>query len=450
MAKYFLFLALNTFILVPIFGQTNINSRKTEDLILMHRHSAQARGLNRYSGQQLKSANQEVDKLDSIVAFNFNEEEQQWNIPFRKESHYYNKDSQLSLYLYSGWNDENQNWEGLMKEEYQYNSQGNLEWLTIYTKGVNTDWAPMYKDFFTYNELNQEEEITSYYWSYATENDWKFSERTALQYNANDQLEYKTVYWKLPQEGWIKHDQSQYFYDNGAADSIVTSTWDEINANWIETEKLSYVYHPTEGFLVAEYAYDKDEVDNSWIKKEAFVYVRNKDKQLVERNQAIYDEQGDKLTKQYKHTYVHDFSVEMNTLLLPDWYTFSYPNFFHHQVDTKSEEVYDFSDSRWRQYRELKYFYSPKDVSTNLTLEEEENFIKIYPNPANDYVIIDWNNAAYHQVQLQIYDLSAHKVLEQQCTRNSKVELAGLKPGIYIYQLIGGATTETGKIIIER
>lgn len=87
-----------------------------------------------------------------------------------------------------------------------------------------------------------------------------------------------------------------------------------------------------------------------------------------------------------------------------------------------------------------------------LVVEEQEAApVKIYPNPAEDFVSIElpFN---YSPAQLSIYNLTGQLITKRQLTQiNQQVPIAELGNGVYIFVTeIGDNTIERNRVIVSR
>jgi hypothetical protein len=74
----------------------------------------------------------------------------------------------------------------------------------------------------------------------------------------------------------------------------------------------------------------------------------------------------------------------------------------------------------------------------------EESFT-LYPNPANDRVIISgWDANA----SVTISDISG-RLVRQELLRNNQIETATLTDGIYVVTLTEGAKTASKRLVIQ-
>lgn len=87
-------------------------------------------------------------------------------------------------------------------------------------------------------------------------------------------------------------------------------------------------------------------------------------------------------------------------------------------------------------------------IANNLTLSKENKGLKVFPNPAHDYINISGLNEAKAST-INIIDNSG-KIIHAQQTKNVsmfKINISDLKSGIYFIQISGGDKVSSEKII---
>lgn len=80
--------------------------------------------------------------------------------------------------------------------------------------------------------------------------------------------------------------------------------------------------------------------------------------------------------------------------------------------------------------------------------EFTQTSIKVYPNPAEEFIEVDWKEAS-GPVELAIFTLKG-TLIEERSYENSKkirVQIGGLKPGIYTLKLVENGKTQFAKFI---
>ena len=78
--------------------------------------------------------------------------------------------------------------------------------------------------------------------------------------------------------------------------------------------------------------------------------------------------------------------------------------------------------------------------------DNEFNDVKMYPNPANDYLSFDTNSS--ENIDVQIFDILGKSVLRLEKVINS-INISELKSGIYFVQITLGSEKTTKKLIVN-
>lgn len=87
--------------------------------------------------------------------------------------------------------------------------------------------------------------------------------------------------------------------------------------------------------------------------------------------------------------------------------------------------------------------------SNNAVRINELTEIKLYPNPVNDYLMIELGNSKDAIYDLSIIDLSGKEVINKQISKSDEVNVSGLKEGVYMVTIKGNQQKCT-KIIIKK
>ncbi|MGM0636420.1 MAG: phospholipase D-like domain-containing protein [Bacteroidota bacterium] len=115
--------------------------------------------------------------------------------------------------------------------------------------------------------------------------------------------------------------------------------------------------------------------------------------------------------------------------------------------------IYD-QDIANQYYQAIAFLFSEVGGSLATDSPEENNDrVFIYPNPAKDLLYIDLRNNASEELTFQLFDSQSRLVLEKKIKStqaNSPVDIADLKPGIYIGVVKSASKQFIQKIIINR
>jgi len=88
-------------------------------------------------------------------------------------------------------------------------------------------------------------------------------------------------------------------------------------------------------------------------------------------------------------------------------------------------------------------------VETTLSVTENEldSKIKLYPNPANDFITIESNSIEITSVS--IYNILGKEVLSQNSLTNNRLNVSNLNNGVYFINITANGNSITKKIIIQ-
>lgn len=86
-------------------------------------------------------------------------------------------------------------------------------------------------------------------------------------------------------------------------------------------------------------------------------------------------------------------------------------------------------------------------------ITEEDNSIRIYPNPGTGIFIAEMNDQQHEETTIEVYNLLGEKIFNKKLTdgRNS-LDLSSESEGFYLYRTYSnsGKLTGTGKLVIQR
>ncbi|MFV0564428.1 MAG: T9SS type A sorting domain-containing protein [Flavobacteriaceae bacterium] len=103
----------------------------------------------------------------------------------------------------------------------------------------------------------------------------------------------------------------------------------------------------------------------------------------------------------------------------------------------------------------LDFNISESSLSTTEIANTKTTEIKLYPNPAKDYVNISLNNNNYNEVSVEVFNLNGQKVLSEQHTFNGttpfELSTSTLSSGVYVVNITNKSKkTITKKLIVNR
>ena len=102
-------------------------------------------------------------------------------------------------------------------------------------------------------------------------------------------------------------------------------------------------------------------------------------------------------------------------------------------IDSNNEVFYDNIE-----------LYDTASLSTKDILASK---LKIYPNPANDFITIESKNAQISSIEM--YSVLGKKVLSTKTLTNNRLNVSGLSSGIYFLRINADGSSATKKVVIE-
>ncbi|MBN2863370.1 MAG: T9SS type A sorting domain-containing protein, partial [Bacteroidales bacterium] len=82
-----------------------------------------------------------------------------------------------------------------------------------------------------------------------------------------------------------------------------------------------------------------------------------------------------------------------------------------------------------------------------------DNGLKIYPNPARNKMIVEFDNPRNERLKIRLININGQIVAEKSIVSQGKVEtdidLSGLSPGLYTLKISGDRLNATRKLIIK-
>ena len=110
-------------------------------------------------------------------------------------------------------------------------------------------------------------------------------------------------------------------------------------------------------------------------------------------------------------------------------------------IDSGDPNLFDPDDTR----SDIGAFYYDQNTTRVINLNGD-SFIKIFPNPANDFINIAASN--YEIIELTIMASNGKEIMKLPIHENTMIPLENLLPGVYYYTFKGKDIFYTEKVII--
>jgi hypothetical protein len=389
-------------------------------------------------------------RLNNMLSENYNAVSSLWENSSKTEFTYgTNSDVSTS----SAWNLTTSLWELSSKTEHTYDVSGNLTVTLTYSYNKATSqWISSAKIESTYDANGNETQYTYSMWNPGTS---QFDPLSKVEYTydaGNNITSEISSSYNSGTSTWTKTSKTEYLYTAGKNTQDLTYTWDLAHLptpDWAISQKTDYLYNGS-GKLTTETTYDWD----ATLLPPAFV---EKDK-----TEIGYDGSGNMnlitsytwdtdWVPQMKSEYLFDINKNITQYTLSMWNGIAWVGY------SKSESVYttnktvttasawNTGSSTWDLKTRTTYNFS--DVTA--IEKHTNNGIKIYPNPASDFIIIE-SDGGSGTATVQIFDLQGRKVLDQkQSGERQVIPSSDMKTGVYLYRINVNGKVTSGKLFIE-
>jgi len=291
-------------------------------------------------------------------------------------------------------------------------------------------WSPHHYSLYTNDSEGYVTEIDIYNYS---DNSFNFNEREIFTYdNEHNLLEQRGEI--LSGAGWENSWKITYTYQNGLNTLITYYAWDDSSQQWVALAKEEMEYDAN-GNITSQTISQFDLTNATWQYVVSFLFTYDSDGALADLSTATYDDQSSSWVIEMKITFTHDASVTEDQLLIPSDEAIDLPS--HNLFVTKpvSGRVYQGPNQQY--VANVNFYYSPHNVGVPAIAMP----YAVYPNPVHDYLYIGGKEKPAHA---EIFGLTGNSLMRAE--NPDKLDLRGLKKGVYILRLSDGKNTWSVKI----
>jgi hypothetical protein len=319
-----------------------------------------------------------------------------------------------------------------IKTNYVYDSTGKLT-ARYKFNWENNRWDSAEYALYTYNDKGNVIASESYsFFGGVKKLNWRYK---LTHIYASDNKVTETV-----EESWFEHlgdyrndNKTIYAYNAQGAPSMVTvMEWDTVSNVFINDSRLSDLDWQKWNGSINDV--DDETGNGSQLKSYKRLFWNGNTFQQNGRYTATYDSKSNPTEQKEEDLVVATWEVSDASR-----YTMTYDNDKMTQRIVETWEMGSgYINSKKEVYSDFVTPTSVKSIATNLQ-------VKVYPNPASNYLIIEGKNNS--MMRMTINDLQGRVVYDNKSVNaNERVDLNALKTGAYYYTI----TNETGESAIGK
>jgi hypothetical protein len=233
----------------------------------------------------------------------------------------------------------------------------------------------------------------------------------------------------------------KYTYDaNNNVISEIYSEWDTSTNSWINSSKYEYTYDANNNVTSEIYSY-WDTSTTSWINYYKYEYTYDTNNNVTSEIYSLWDTSTTSWIFADKDEYTYDLTVSIDNVLAP------YNMYVGSNNPILSYFNYNYNGSDFVLDMKEIYYYS--DITGINEFTDDYN-VSIYPNPANDYLMI--NTTINENLKIEIYTIRGQSVMSTECTNNisqMRIDISQLPAGIYFIRIANNQNNITKKFVKE-
>lgn len=389
----------------------------------------------------------EYDVQNNVVkwtVYGRNNIDNSW-IPYYMQENSYNEQNMLIQEISSEWDETYNIWLKVCRTDYDYKAGLLTTEINYCRDNIYLEWLPVdkYKYSYANGKLSQ---ILISFWD-ENYNAWIEDEKIINQYNENSQILNHTVYNYISEtKYWIKVWMYNYIYENNNLSQMTYVNIDYLNNASMSEWKYNYLYD-INGKLVNEIYSIWGDGDWEPVWKDENLFNNNGD--IVSTTGFFRDNVSAKWVFDWKQEFSHDLSYSYEELILPEILYFGDVDFethFNHIHTGLQEYIRNQQNSQWIDSYKMILFYSSPNTDIQIV---ETGGLKVFPNPANEYVIFGINTEI-HPANVEIFEIHGKKLLEYELKAgNKEISVQELKDGMYVYKVRYLGKIYLGKLIIK-
>ncbi len=392
----------------------------------------------------------------------------------RKDYYQYNSKNQFIEAITQELDLNTGKWLNKQKTKFLFDTITNTTTMNHYLGDTLNNWFMNFTSTQQVDTVNHM--ITEKYWTLLPNKVINYINQ--IYYNSDGLISVKHIYYHFDSISQTFRMQSKqsYLYNNQLRPiELFTEITDNTINKIVSTTKTIYRY--TNDSLLSEQTYYRlDSVSNKWNPTEKNTYKYDSYGNLLEKTSYYFE--ASTWSEAWKTSYVYDINnnctfmiIYWNNNLSKLWEPFYkweqiYDNNYgledlnlpkgpmygtgfgllnnKHLVSNRKHYIYKYG--KWLKEDEHVFYYSRDNTTETINYEGD---IRVYPNPASDYIMIEARNC-YNNSVLYIYDAIGKLVIQHNLSENKKVPVYFLSRGVYTFSVKTEDTVLTGKFIIMR
>jgi len=210
------------------------------------------------------------------------------------------------------------------------------------------------------------------------------------------------------------------------------------DANLNLIQKLTTFHEPFQEYKIAkkkvEYTYNPDGKLSQLIN----YYMIDSTSEWTgdTKEESIYDPDGNKTQR---------IVTIWDKTLWDNYMTFDYEYDLNGNKTQETDHWWNRNNQVWFVKYSVHWYYSEKSI-TGIP-DSRDIGIRIFPNPATDYIAMDLGD--FKSATLELFDLHGRCVISQNLSGDQQMTVSQIQRGVYLYTIRLNQQVQQGKIIIR-
>ncbi|MCY1720665.1 T9SS type A sorting domain-containing protein [Prolixibacteraceae bacterium Z1-6] len=359
----------------------------------------------------------------------------------RKYEKIFNSSNLLATSIEQIWYGE---WTNQNKNEYDYNSHGDIELNARFSWNSNlTKWQATEKYELVLDTINLEGLATQSQWL-TNDSAWQINEKNEIKLDENGNNT-EQLTWKIDHslDSLILFEKTSSSYDShGNKTVFIQSKWNTSTNDWIWFFKEEKSFDTKNRVILLTRWIWKEELEQ-WAGTQKYETIYDDYGNITENLKYSWDAEAGAWTGDLRTGYNYNTSVLVSDIIVPNYLVQEHDK---HPYKIDSVITYSFDNllKSWKVKSEVEYYYS----GVNFTGYQETslNEILIFPNPTSNFIhIANLKNP----MQFELFSANGTRMISVEVSEWETIPVNQLMPGIYFYRLTDYRHLRSGKIVVQ-